>query len=288
MSEAKNSAPARAAEISAKTELTEAEREAEIDAAAAPLIEHLMELRRRLVRALLAFVLAFFICFAVKEYILEFLLFPYQWAIKFTGGDPSQMMLQSTTVLETFTTKMKIAAFGAVALAFPAMAYQLYRFIAPGLYKNERAAFLPFLCAAPLLFFIGAAFVYCVIAPLILWFSLSQQYLTANIEIHFIAKISDYLDFMASFILIFGLVFQLPVITSLLARVGILTSAHLIALRKWEIVLSFVIAAMLTPSDLFSMFGLALPLVLLYEISIMLARRIEKKRQARAAKNGAA
>jgi len=248
----------------------------------APLIEHLMELRRRLIRAFLAFAVAFFLCFAVKEYILEFLLFPYQWAIKLAGGDPAQMMLQSTTVLETFATKMKIAAFGAAVLAFPVAAYQLYRFIAPGLYKNERSAFLPFLFASPALFALGAAVVYGAVAPLLLWFSLSQQYLTATIEIHFIAKISDYLDFMTDFMLIFGCVFQLPVIVALLVRAGLLTSAHLIAMRKWEIVLSFIVAAMLTPSDLFSMFGLALPLLLLYEISIMLARRIEKKR-ARAA-----
>jgi len=248
----------------------------------APLFDHLAELRRRLIYVFLAFIISFFICFAVKEYILAFLLFPYQWAIKFSGGSPANMMLQSTSVLETFTVKMKLAAFGAVILAFPVAAYQLYRFIAPGLYKNERAAFLPFLCAAPLLFALGAAMVYCAVAPLLLWFSLSQQYLSAGIEIHFIAKISDYLDFMTNFMLIFGCVFQLPVIVALLARAGLVSSAQLIALRKWEIVLSFIIAAMLTPSDLFSMFGLALPLLLLYEISVMLARRIEKKRAARA------
>ncbi|KAA6404865.1 twin-arginine translocase subunit TatC [Candidatus Tokpelaia sp.] len=253
----------------------------EIAASQAPLLDHLVELRQRLIRSFIAFALAFLLCFAVKNYILEFLLFPYQWAIKFSGANPANMMLQSTTVLETFAAKMKIAAFGAVILAFPVMAFQLYRFIAPGLYKKERAAFLPFLCASPLLFLLGAAFVYCLIAPLLLWFSLSQQQLTPSIAIHFIARISDYLDFIISFTLIFGLIFQLPVITSLLVRVGLLTAGHLVALRKWEIVISFIIAAAVTPSDLFSMFGLALPLVLLYEISIILARRIEKRRAVR-------
>jgi len=253
----------------------------EIEASQAPLLDHLVELRQRLIRSFIAFALAFLLCFAVKNYILEFLLFPYQWAIKFSGANPANMMLQSTTVLETFAAKMKIAAFGAVILAFPVMAFQLYRFIAPGLYKKERAAFLPFLCASPLLFLLGAAFVYFLMAPLLLWFSLSQQQLTPSIAIHFIAKISDYLDFIISFTLIFGLIFQLPVITSLLVRVGLLTAGHLVALRKWEIVISFIIAAAVTPSDLFSMFGLALPLVLLYEISIILARRIEKRRAAR-------
>lgn len=255
-----------------------------VAAAQAPLLDHLIELRQRLIRALMAFALAFLFCFAVKNTILELLLLPYQWAMKLAGGDPNQIMLQSTTVLETFATKMKLAAFGALVLAFPFIAFQLYRFIAPGLYKREKAAFLPFLCASPLLFAIGGAFVYGLIAPLILWFSLSQQQISATIAVQFIAKISEYLDFMTSFILIFGLVFQLPVITALLVRVGLLTSAHLIALRKWEIVLSFIIAAIVTPSDLFSMFGLALPLVLLYEISIILARRIEKKQAKKAAR----
>jgi len=252
----------------------------EIAASQAPLLDHLVELRQRLIRSFLAFALAFLLCFAVKNYILEFLLIPYQWAIKLSGGNPAHMMLQSTTVLETFAVKMKIAAFGAVVLAFPVMAFQLYRFIAPGLYRRERAAFLPFLCASPLLFLLGAAFVYCVIAPLLLWFSLSQQQLTPSVAIHFNARISDYLDFIISFILLFGLIFQLPVVTSLLVRVGLIRAAHLVALRKWEIVLSFIIAAAVTPSDLFSMFGLALPLVLLYEISVMLARRIEKRQAA--------
>lgn len=250
-------------------------------AAQMPLFEHLLELRQRLIRSVIAFALAFLFCFAVKEYILEFLLMPYQWAIKLSGSSPDSMMLQSTAVLETFAVKMKIAAFGGLILAFPFIAFQLYRFVAPGLYKNERAAFLPFLGAAPILFFFGAAFVYCLIAPLILWFSLSQQHLSGSFEIHFIAKISEYLDFMTSFILIFGCVFQLPVIVALLTRVGLLRAEQLAALRKWEIVIAFIVAAMLTPSDIFSMFGLALPLLLLYEFSILLAKRIEKKQALR-------
>jgi len=243
------------------------------------LIEHLAELRSRLIRCVLVFAIAFFICFTFKEYILDFLLFPYRWAIKLSGGNPDHMMLQSTAVLETFSAKMRISVFGGIALAFPYMAFQFYRFIAPGLYKNERRAFLPFLCASPVLFVLGAAFVYCAIAPLILWFSLKQQFLTSSVEIHFIAKISDYLDFMTSFTLIFGLIFQIPIAASLLARAGLLTAAHLVYLRKWEIVISFIVAAMLTPPDLFSMFGLALPLVLLYEISVIAVRRIEKSRR---------
>jgi len=251
----------------------------EIDASSAPLLDHLIEFRQRLIVSLVAFFVAFMICFMLKDYILDFLLVPYQWAMKFSGGDPDSIRLQSTQVLETFLTKLKIAAFGGVILAFPFMAFQLYRFIAPGLYKNERMAFLPFLIAAPVLFLIGAAFVYCLIAPLVLWFSLSQQLTTnGHFQIEFIAKISEYLSFMTSLILAFGLVFQLPVVTSILARVGLLTSDMLVSVRRWAIVVAFVVSAMVTPSDLFSMFGLALPTILLYEISIFLARRIEKKR----------
>jgi len=255
----------------------------EIDASFAPLLDHLIEFRQRLILSLIAFFIAFMICFMLKEYILDFLLFPYQWAMKLSGGDPNNIRLQSTQVLETFLTKLKIAAFGGVVLAFPVMAFQAYRFIAPGLYRNERMAFLPFLVAAPVLFLVGAAFVYCVIAPLVLWFSLSQQLTpTTHLQIEFIAKISEYLSFMTSLILAFGLVFQLPVVASILVRVGLLSAAMLIAMRKWAIVVAFVIAAMVTPSDLFSMFGLALPTILLYEISILLARRIEKKRNEKA------
>lgn len=251
----------------------------EIDASSAPLIEHLIEFRHRLIISLAGFFVAFMICFMIKEYILDFLLIPYQWAMKLSGGDPNNIRLQSTQVLETFLTKMKIAAFGGAVLAFPVMAFQAYRFIAPGLYKNERLAFLPFLIAAPVLFLIGGAFVYCVIAPLVLWFSLSQQLTpNAHLQIEFIARISEYLGFMTSLILAFGLVFQLPVITAILVRVGLLSSAALVAVRKWAVVAAFIIAAMVTPSDLFSMFGLALPAILLYEISILLARRIEKRR----------
>jgi len=251
----------------------------EIDASSAPLFDHLAELRHRIILSLAGFFIAFMACFMIKEYILDFLLIPYQWAMKLSGGDSGNIRLQSTQVLETFLTKLKIATFGGVVLAFPYMAFQAYWFIAPGLYRNERMAFLPFLIAAPVLFLIGAAFVYCVIAPLVLWFSLSQQ-LTPNVhvQIEFIARISEYLSFMTSLILAFGLVFQLPVVTSILVRVGILTSAALVAVRKWAIVLAFIVAAMVTPSDLFSMFGLALPTILLYEISIFLACRIEKKR----------
>lgn len=258
----------------------------DMEASAAPLLEHLVELRQRLIKALVAFFIAFMICFTIKGYILDFLLLPFQWAVKFSGGDPDHLRLQSTHVLETFMTQLKIAAFGAIVLAFPFMAFQIYRFIAPGLYRNERMAFLPFLIAAPILFLIGAAFVYCAIAPLVFWFGLSQQVLPGgNITVALNPKISEYLDFLMTLVLAFGLVFQLPVVTTLLARVGLVSSQMLASKRKWAVVIAFIGAAMVTPSDLFSMFGLALPTILLYEISIILARMVEKGRKKREAEH---
>ncbi|CAF25975.1 twin-arginine translocase subunit TatC [Bartonella quintana] len=251
----------------------------EVDANMAPLLEHLIELRQRIIVALIAFLIAFMMCFLVKDYILNFLIWPYQWAMKMSGGNPESIRLQSTQVWETFLTKMKLAAFGAAILSFPCTAFQFYSFIAPGLYKNERMAFLPFLISSPILFCIGGAFVYALLAPIMLWFSLSQQFLPGvHLRIEFIVRISDYLSFMTSFMLIFGLIFQLPLVTSLLTNVGLLTSHGLVSKRKWAILVSFIIAAIVTPSDFFTMFAVALPTIALYEISILIAYWIEKRK----------
>ncbi|AQX28289.1 MULTISPECIES: twin-arginine translocase subunit TatC [unclassified Bartonella] len=245
------------------------------------LLEHLIELRQRIIAALIVFFIAFILCFLVKDYILNFLIWPYQWAIEISDDYPGNIRLQSTQVWETFLTKIKLAGFGAVILSFPYIAFQLYSFIAPGLYKNERRAFLPFLISAPILFIIGGAFVYGLLAPLMLWFSLSQQVLPDfHLRIEFIARISDYLNFMISFILIFGLIFQLPLITSLLTRVGLLTGHMLASKRKWAILISFIVAAMVTPSDFFTMFAVALPTVVLYEVSILIACWMEKNKKS--------
>ncbi|WP_375640086.1 MULTISPECIES: twin-arginine translocase subunit TatC [unclassified Bartonella] len=253
----------------------------EVDAHMAPLLEHLIELRQRIIAALVAFMIAFMMCFLVKDYILNFLLWPYQWAMKIAGGNPEGIRLQSTQVWETFLTKMKLSAFGGIILSFPYTAFQFYSFIAPGLYKNERMAFLPFLIGGPILFCIGGAFVYGLLAPIILWFSLSQQFLPdVHLKIEFIVRISDYLGFMTSFILIFGLIFQLPLVISLLTKIGFLTSHDLVSKRKWAILLSFIIAAIITPSDFFTMFAVALPTIALYEISILIAYSIEKRRKS--------
>jgi len=252
--------------------------EEEMEASAAPLLDHLIELRQRLIKALIGFFAAFVVCFIVKGYILDALLVPYRWAVAFSGDNPEQISLQSTEILETFITQLKIAAFGAVIIAFPYIALHLYRFIAPGLYRNERMAFLPFLIASPLLFLVGGAFVYYVVAPLVFWFGLTQQVLPGGAIVKLVPKISDYLNFLMSLMLIFGLVFQLPVVTSLMVRVGLLSAEWLAAKRRWAILASFVVAAMVTPSEIFSMLGLALPTILLYELSIVLARLIERKK----------
>jgi sec-independent protein translocase protein TatC len=248
------------------------------DLSCSSFIEHLEEFRRRLILSLLMFFVSFMLCFMIKEYLLNFLLLPYKWAMTLSGGDPDLIRLQSTQVLETFVTKVKISAFGGVILSFPFVAFEAYCFIAPGLYRKERMAFVPFLIAAPLLFLIGAAFVYYLVAPLVFWFGLSQQLtLDTRLHIDFIAKISEYLSFMTSLILAFGFVFQLPVVTTLLIRIKLLNYTTLVAMRKWACIAAFILAAMVTPSDLLSMLALALPTVLLYEISIFLARAVEKK-----------
>ncbi|WP_019223890.1 twin-arginine translocase subunit TatC [Bartonella rattaustraliani] len=252
----------------------------EVDTNMAPLLEHLIELRQRIIAALIVFLIAFMVCFFIKDYILNFLIWPYQWAMKISGGNPENIRLQSTQVWETFLTKMKLAAFGAAILSFPYTAFQFYSFIAPGLYKNERMAFLPFLIGGPILFCLGGAFVYALFAPIMLWFSLSQQFLPdVHLRIEFIVRISDYLSFMTSFVLIFGLIFQLPLVTSLLTKVGFLTSNSLVSKRKWAILVSFIIAAIVTPSDFFTMFAVALPTIALYEISILIAYCIEKRKK---------
>lgn len=258
-----------------------------IEASAAPLLDHLNELRTRLIWCLVAFFIAFIISFHFAGDIFNLLLLPLQWAMKWRGEDPANLTLIYTDLFEYIFAKIKIAAFGGVIIAFPVIAIQLYRFVAPGLYKNERMAFLPFLIAGPLLFLAGAAMVYFLFTPMVSWFALSMQQLpqagsdlqgAAKIEL--LNKVSDYLARITSFILIFGFVFQLPIVTSLLVKVGILSAQTLANKRKYAIVTIVIIAAIITPPDPFSQIALALPMVLLYEISIILARMIEKKQKS--------
>ena len=254
----------------------------DIDKSSAPLMEHLIELRQRLMWAIGGFFVAFLVCFFFAKQLFNLLVIPFQWATGWAGLDPTKVDLIYTAPQEFFFTQIKLGMFGGLVLAFPLIAAQIYKFVAPGLYKNERGAFLPFLIASPILFLIGAALVYFFFTPMVMWFFLSMQQVGPEneIQISLLPRVSEYLGLIMTLIFSFGLVFQLPVVTSLMARVGLLSAAALVDKRKYAIVIAFVVAAVLTPPDPVSQIGLALPTILLYEISIILARRIEKKRAA--------
>lgn len=245
-----------------------------------PLIEHLMELRTRLIWSLVAFFVAFIVCFYFAKHLFNYLVYPYKWAVIWAHLDVSKSELIYTAPQEFFFTQVKVAMFGALVIAFPIIAAQIYKFVAPGLYKNERAAFLPFLIASPILFLLGAALVYFFFTPMVMWFFLSMQQAPGKDEvaISLMPKVSEYLSLIMTLVFSFGLVFQLPVITTLLARVGFISSAWLAEKRKFAIVIAFVVAAVLTPPDPMSQIGLALPTILLYEISIYAARLVERQR----------
>jgi sec-independent protein translocase protein TatC len=279
--------------------------EADIEASRAPLLEHLVELRTRLIVCVAALVVAFLGCFYYAGPIYMFLLHPFQVgsellaAQKASGGHhgPFDLLLALlglkevphagagtlkfvyTAPLEFFFTKMKLAAFGAVVVCFPVIAWQLYRFVAPGLYRKERRAFLPFLIASPVLFLMGAALVYFVMLPFVLWFSLSQQIVgNGAIEVQLLPKVSDYLALVTTLLLAFGLSFQLPVVLTLAGLAGLISSKFLREGRRYAIVGVFLIAAIITPPDPISQITLAIPLCLLYEVSIWCVWLIERRR----------
>lgn len=256
----------------------------DIDASKAPLVEHLIELRKRLMWSCVAIFAGFLLCFYFANDIYNILLYPYKEAV----GFDTRIDMIYTAPQEFFFTQLKLSLFGAIFLAFPVLASQVYMFVAPGLYKNERTAFLPFLAATPILFLLGGALVYYVVMPLAMVFFLSmQQTGDANVNIQLTARVSEYLGLIMTLILAFGVCFQLPVLLTLLARAGLATSEGLKAKRKYAIVGVFAVAAFLTPPDPISQLGLALPTLLLYEISILSVRMAEKKRARRDAGSGA-
>ena len=261
----------------------------EIDKSSAPLLEHLIELRSRLMWSLGGFFIAFLICSYFAKGLFNLLVLPFQWATEWAGLDASKVDLIYTAPQEFFFTQIKLGMFGGLIIAFPLIATQLYRFVAPGLYRNERMAFLPFLVASPILFLIGAALVYFFFTPMVMWFFLSMQQVGPDqeIQISLLPRVSEYLGLIMTLILAFGLVFQLPVVTTLMARVGLISAATLVDKRKWAIVIAFVVAAVLTPPDPVSQIGLALPTIILYEISIWLVKRIERTRAREEAKRKA-
>lgn len=255
--------------------------EDDIEASKAPLIEHLIELRSRLVKAMIAIAIAFVLCFTVADTIFNILLYPYERA----AGDVGGLELIYTAPQEYFFTQMKLALFGALFLAFPVIAVQIYMFVAPGLYKHERSAFLPYLIATPILFMAGSLLVYYGVMPLAMQFFLSlEQHGEGVATIRLVARVSEYLGLIMTLIFAFGLVFQLPVVLTLLARAGLVTSQTLKEKRKYAVLLAFVAAAILTPPDPISQIGLAVPTLLLYEMSIYAVKLIERRRAEAEAK----
>lgn len=274
----------------------------EIDDSAAPLIEHLAELRTRLIRSVMAFVVGIIITFSFGGYVLDFLLVPIENTMRALGND--NPVMQYTAPQEYFFTLIRISMVGGFMLAFPVIGFQLWRFVAPGLYRNERGAFLPFLIASPVLFLLGAAFAHLVVVPLAMTFFLGfadlPSYMaavlgaeqggdaarTSGIDIVFNGKVNESLDITLKMIIAFGLCFQLPVLLTLMGKAGLASSRGLKAMRKYAVVGILLVAALVTPPDVTTQLILFVVVYGLYEISIFLVAYVERQKDVAARKEG--
>ncbi len=266
------------------TDTTKSDGQEEIDASRAPLIEHLTELRQRLIYSLFAFFGTFVLCFFFAKPIYNILVWPF---VRVVGAENAKLI--ATHFLEQLFTNIKVAMFGAAFLSFPVVAVQIYKFVAPGLYKNERSAFVPYLIATPVLFVLGSMVVYFIVLPLLIQFSLEitpQAGGNGQASIELLPKVSEYLSLVMTLILGFGIIFQLPVVVTLLARAGVFGAAGMRSARRYAIVGIAGASAILSPPDPFSMMAMMLPTILLYEASIWIVDRVEKDRLAKEAKDG--
>jgi sec-independent protein translocase protein TatC len=260
---------------------TEDDREGELEAGRMPLLDHLIELRNRLMWSAAAILAAFLVCYQFKETIYRFLSHPL--AVVFEGEAGRKMI--ATGLTEIFFTYIKVSFWAACCIAFPVVAMQVWKFVAPGLYKNEKRAFLPYLCATPILFLLGASLAYFVVIPYAFKFFVSFETPGAagSLPIEIEAKVNEYLSLVMTLLLAFGVAFQLPVLLTLMARAGIITSQGLISKWRYAVVGMFGVAAVLTPPDVVSQTSLAIPLILLYILSIFSCRWVEKQRAKREA-----
>jgi len=267
--------------------------ETEVESSAAPLIEHLAELRNRLIRSVLAFIIGLLICFTFSVPIFDFLSQPIcSILIELTN----KCELIYTGPEKGFTTALRISMFGGFVLAFPVIGWQLWQFVAPGLYKKEKGAFLPFLLASPVLFIIGAAFAFYAVLPLAFDFFLGYQNLGggdaaaaeggAGPSIVFLGTINEYLGLTMKFIMAFGLTFQLPVLMTLLAKAGMLSAHSLTSTRKYAVVAILMLAAVITPPDVITQIIMFSVIYGLYEISIVMVKMVDRKREAQLREDG--